>query len=512
MEMPRRSGLLLHITSLPGGPYNGDLGRSAYAFADFLENAGQAWWQTLPLNPIGEGHSPYSSIASFATEPLMVSPELLVEDGLLEPDALEGLPSRSTDWKADFERSHPLRAKLLRDAYRVFLENRCRWSEPFSEFEAREKAWLENYGLFSAFSERYGTADWTRWPADIVKHDPDAMRAARNELREGIEYLAFAQFLFDRQWQALKRYCNEKGIGIVGDIPMFVAHQSADVWANQDSFLLDDAGRPTFVAGAPPDAFAEQGQRWGNALYDWDEHERTGFEWWTQRIRRQLELFDILRLDHFIGFARYWRIPAESETAMDGSWVPAPGNKFFDALRETEGRLPFIAEDLGSVSKDVWDLRDRYELPGMKVLQFAFDGTEENVHHPQDYPTASVAYTGTHDSDTTRGWYQTLKHRAESGDQAAGFQLGEVQRYLGTAEDAAVVPALVRALSESRASTVILPLQDVLDLDGQHRMNTPGTNSHNWTWRLQSDALPPELADRLRDLANTSGRLPDGWS
>lgn len=507
MELPRRSGLLLHVTSLPGGPYTGDLGRSAYAFADFLAEAGQAYWQTLPLNPIGDGSSPYSTIGSFATEPLMVSPELLVEDGLLGRDSLEGLPARSEGWTADFASSEAVRSRLLREAYRAFVADRAAWADAVSEFRERERAWLDDYCLFAAFQAHFGTGDWTTWPGEIVGHEPDALIAARERLDEQIDYLIFEQFLFDRQWSALKRYCNDKGIGLIGDIPMFVSHQSADVWAHQNTFLLRDDGYPEFVAGAPPDAFAHDGQRWGNALYDWEVHERTGFAWWIERIRRQLELFDVVRLDHFIGFRRYWRIPSESDTAMDGCWINAPGEKLFDALTDAFGRLPLIAEDLGSVTQEVWDLRDRYHLPGMKVLQFGFGPGGTDLHRPDCYPRESVAYTGTHDSDTTRGWYEALRHRAAAGDGHAGQELQHIHEHLGTADEAEVVRAAVRALFESPANTVIVPVQDILGLDGRHRMNKPGTNENNWKWRSKDGSLEADLAHGLRSMTEAADRL-----
>ena len=506
LELPRRSGILLHITSLPGGPFTGDLGPSAYAFADFLAEAGQAWWQTLPLNPIGEGSSPYSSIASFATESLMVSPELLVEDGLLDAESLDGVPRASTDCKASFAASQLLRASLLRRAYEAFLKRPASFSPALADFRAREQAWLDDYCLFAAFCEHFGTCNWTRWPDEIVKHEKSALAAAAAELEQETDYLAFQQFLFDRQWQALKSYCHERGLGMIGDIPMFVSHESADVWAHQQAFLLEDNGLPEFVAGAPPDAFAAQGQRWGNALYDWAYHEQTGFRWWNERLTRQLELFDVLRLDHFIGFKRYWRIPRTAESAMDGCWIPAPGEALFDELVKVHGDLPLIAEDLGSVTQEVWDLRDRYQLPGMKVLQFGFDGGDDNVHRLNNYPARSVAYTGTHDSDTTLGWYKALKSRAHDGDPSAEAELRNVHERLGTWDEAEIAAAAIRALYTSPANTVILPLQDVLNLDGGHRMNTPGTSRDNWTWRLKEGEISAAVAGRLRELAESSDR------
>jgi 4-alpha-glucanotransferase len=498
--------LLLHVTSLPGGPFTGDLGPSAHAFADFLAEAGQSWWQTLPLNPIGEGCSPYSSIASFAAEPLMVSPALLAEDGLLTRDSLLDVPIASTTWQVDFAKSKALRSRLLRTAHRAFVDDPKRFATPFAEFREREREWLDDYCMFAALDAYFEDGDWTRWPTDIATRDPQALASAGARLGDHIDYLAFEQFVFDRQWRRLKNYCSGRGIGIIGDIPMFVSHRSADVWAHQSAFLLRQDGQPEFVAGAPPDAFAHEGQRWGNALYDWDVHEQTGFAWWKSRIQRQLELFDVVRLDHFIGFSRYWRIPAESDTAMGGRWIPAPGEKLFDALAETLGTLPLIAEDLGSVSQEVWDLRDRYHLPGMKVLQFGFNEGDGNVHSPSNYPAASVAYTGTHDSDTTLGWYQAIKTRAHAGDHHAQSELAEVQATFGTDQDQEITPAAINALFESPANTVILPAQDLLNLDGSHRMNTPGTDEGNWVWRLQSHALTKQLAEELRALTKAVGR------
>ena len=509
MDLPRRSGVLVHITSLPGGAYTGDLGPSAHAFADFLADAGQGWWQTLPLNPIGDFESPYSSISAFACEPLMISPKALVEDDLLDERSLHGVPAGSKTAKADFGGSKRLRSRLLVQAHRTFLERGSQdMQRSFGEFRDRERGWLDDYCLFITLRSRYGTADWTTWPEDVARRAPSVLSAAREELVDDIDYFAFEQCLFDRQWQALRRHCKDRRVGIVGDVPMFVAHPSADVWAHPEAFLLDANGRPRFVAGAPPDAFAADGQRWGNALYDWEHHERTGFAWWKSRLQRQLELFDLLRLDHFIGFARYWRIPSESETAMDGQWVDAPGHAFFDELTRVHGALPFIAEDLGAVSQEVWDLRDRYGLPGMKVLQFAFGGDPgSRVHHPDEYARNSVAFTGTHDSNTMLGWYRDLQRQAQSNDATAEAELQHVQGYFEATGEVDVVDAAIRALLESPADTVIFPLQDLLHLDERHRMNRPGTTVGNWTWRLEQGQLSPALAARLHALAEATGRL-----
>ena len=509
VDLPRRSGTLLHITSLPGGAYTGDLGPSAHAFADFLAEAGQGWWQTLPLNPIGDSESPYSSISAFACEPLMISPEALVEDGLLNERRLRGLPAASTTAKAEFIESKRVRSKLRMEAYRTFLERGSRdMRRSFREFRDREGDWLDDYCLFITLRSRYGTADWTTWPEDLARRQTSVLSAVREEFVDNIDYFAFEQFLFDKQWQALRRHCKDRRVGIFGDVPMFVSHQSADVWAHREAFLLDANGRPKFVAGAPPDAFAAEGQRWGNALYDWEHHERTGFAWWKSRLRRQLELFDLLRLDHFIGFARYWRIPRESDSAMDGQWVDAPGHAFFDELTTEHGELPFIAEDLGAVSQEVWDLRDQYGLPGMKVLQFAFGHDPGNrVHHPDEYPRKSVAFTGTHDSNTMLGWYRDLQRRAQSNDATAEEELQRVQSYFGASGDVDIVDAAIQALLASCADTVIFPLQDLLHLGERHRMNRPGTSNGNWTWRLEPGQLSHTLARRMRALAEATGRL-----
>ena len=509
MKLPRRSGILLHITSLPGGPYTGDLGPSAHGFADFLAEAGQGWWQTLPLNPVGAYESPYSSISAFACEPLMISPKNLVEDGLLKARSLRGLPRGSKTWGASFTRSRRLRSKLLMQAYQAFLERGSRtMRRSFGAFRNRERDWLEDYCLFAALKARYRTADWTTWPNDIARRERSVLSAARDAFADEIDYFAFEQFLFDRQWKSLRGHCKHRRVGIIGDLPMFVAHQSADVWARPEAFLLYANGRPRFVAGAPPDAFNADGQRWGNALYDWKHHEGTGFAWWKSRLQRQLELFDLVRLDHFIGFTRYWRIPSRSKTARAGRWIDAPGRAFFDELTRVHGELPFIAEDLGAVTQEVWDLRDRYGLPGMKVLQFAFGGEPGNrVHRPHDYPRASMAFTGTHDSDTMLGWYRALRRRARSNDANAKAELRRVQSYFGTSREADVVDAAIRALFASPAETVILPLQDLLHLDDRHRMNRPGTTRGNWTWRLKERQLTRALARRLHALAEATDRL-----
>ena len=510
MELTRGSGILLHITSLPGGAFTGDLGPSAYAFADFLQEAGQAWWQTLPVNPIGPFSSPYSSASSFANEPLLISPELLLKDGLIRRRSLVGAPKRSTSWKASFSKSRRLRARLLQEAYATLKGTGPRsMLRAFRAFRKRSQSWLDDYALYRALSERFRSHDWVTWPSDVSRRETPSLAAARRELAGEIDYLAFEQFVFDRQWRALKEHCTKRGIGLIGDIPMFVSHESADVWANREAFLLDKRGRPRFVAGAPPDAFSDDGQRWGNALYDWKYHEQTQFAWWKARLARQLELFDVVRLDHFIGFRRYWRISAKAATAKGGRWISAPGDELFDELvRVYGGELPFVAEDLGSVNQEVWDLRDRYGLPGMKVLQFGFGvGEGPSIHLIHTYPTACVAYTGTHDSDTMLGWYRALRRRARAKDDNAKKELARAHAYLGTSRESEIVAAAIRMLLASPADTVILPMQDVLGLDGRHRMNKPATTSGNWVWRLKDGELSSALSARLRAMVEATDRV-----
>jgi len=503
----RSSGLLLHITSLPGGAHCGDLGPSAYGFGDFMAAAGQRWWQTLPFNPTGSSGSPYSSDSSFAAEPMLISPELLAHDGLLDDVALAGLPTVSISWRASFAHAKTMRGPLLKMAFRKFSAS-GELTEEFQSFRDRESFWLDDYCLFGALAERFETRRWREWPRELAHRDHAALGAARADLRDRIDYLAFLQFLFDRQWRALRDYCADRGVGFIGDLPMFVALDSCDVWANRRGFLLDEEGEPEFVSGAPPDAFSPTGQRWDNPLYDWAYHQQTGFAWWTRRLERQLALFDRLRLDHFIGFSRYWRIPADAESARDGEWIPAPGRALFDHLQRARGALPFIAEDLGAVSEEIWALRDRFGFPGMKVLQFAFsDEISRSIHLPDHYPEASVGFTGTHDSNTMLGWYRSLLHARGAGDAQAREELVRLHAWLGTENPVEILPTCLRKLSASAAETVVFPMQDVLGLDGSHRMNQPGTTSGNWAWRLKSGVLDEHVSKRLLHLADATARL-----
>ncbi|HYJ79031.1 MAG TPA: 4-alpha-glucanotransferase [Longimicrobiaceae bacterium] len=492
----RRAGILLHPTSLPG-PGVGDLGPEAYRFADWLAEAGQSLWQVLPLVATGEGGSPYNALSAFAGNPLLLSPRGLVDDGLLEEDETEA-PAGLPDEGVDFQEVGRWKDRLLRRAHGAF---RAGWApglrRAFAAYRRRQKGWLEDWALFRALRDEFGAAGWTEWSQGLAHRDPEAMGEAASHLREEVERHAFGQFLFDRQWGTLRAYAAERGVRLVGDVPIFVAHDSADVWAHQELFELDRQGRPTAVSGVPPDYFSATGQRWGNPLYRWDVVERSGWRWWIERLRRTLELVDVARIDHFRGFEAYWEIPADEPTAIGGRWVPGPGAKLFAALQRELGPLPLIAEDLGIIAPQVDALREELGLPGMRVLQFAF-GTPDpaNPHLPANHPAASVAYTGTHDNDTAAGWFRALP----PGERAA------VRRLTG-AEDGEMHWGMIEAVLRSPADTAIVPLQDVLGVGSEARMNTPGTTAGNWEWRLRAGELTPALAARLRGITRASGRL-----
>ncbi|MDR1728026.1 MAG: 4-alpha-glucanotransferase [Acidobacteriota bacterium] len=490
----RKSGILLHPTSLPGETGVGDLGAWAYRFIDFLAEAGQRLWQVLPLGPTGFGHSPYQAYSSMAGNPLLVSLQPFVERGWLDagelrgaPPALDALAAPPHSSRVDFAAVAPRKRRLLKKAAEAFFATRP--DDLFQEFEAflRENAsWLDDFARFAALREANAEAPWTEWR--------DGREVAEDALREH----EFVQFAFFRQWRALKRYANGRGIEVIGDIPIFVAHDSADVWANRDLFDLDGRGNPLNVAGVPPDYFSETGQLWGNPLYRWDEMERTGYAWWVERVRAAAGMTDIVRLDHFRGFEKFWRIPAGAPTAAAGAWADGPGDRLFQALRDALGTLPFIAEDLGYITPEVQALRDRWGFPGMRVLQFAFgDESPDNPHKPYNFVRNCVAYTGTHDNDTTASWFAGELTRRE-GEAALA--------YMGSA-GTEPVRDLVRLALASVADTVILPMQDVLGLGAGARMNTPATTGGNWVWRMGEDALRPEAAEWLRGMNRRYGRL-----
>lgn len=498
----RASGILLHPTSLPGPNGCGDIGAPAEAFLQWLERAGQRLWQMLPIGPIGYGNSPYSAHSAFAGNTLLISLERLEEEGWLSAEAPpEGLPPGRVDYPATARH----RARRLRAAYERF----ARGPRPaaFTSFCEGASDWLDDFALYSAIKDRHGGLPWIRWPGPLRDREPGALEAAAASLREELDFHRFCQWVFARQWEALRERSAAAGVALIGDLPIFLAHDSADVWANRRLFHLDEAGAPTVVAGVPPDYFSRTGQRWGNPLYRWDALERENFAFWTARIRHALASFDLLRLDHFIGFVRYWEIPADAETAIGGRWRGAPGWALFSAVRERLGleRLPFIAEDLGAVSEEVFELRDALGLPGLKLLQFAFgDDPQATSFLPHNYERRSVVYTGTHDNDTLLGWWEDPGGAASTRTPAQIQKEREAAlRYLG-GQDEAIVWRMIRLAMLSVANYSIFPMQDVLELDTSSRMNLPGTLGGNWEWR--SRALPLDRAERLAELTATYGR------
>jgi 4-alpha-glucanotransferase len=492
----RASGILLHPTSLPG-PGIGDLGAAAHAWVDWLADAGQTFWQVLPLVPVGEGGSPYDGLSAMAGSPLLVSPERLVKDGLLGRADLEQDDEAAED-RVDFPSVMRWKDRLLRRAYGAF---RAGWGAEdartrLAEFREREAGWLPDFALWMAIRESEGGDGWTEWPQGLRDRDPDALARARGELRDEVERHEFVQWLFERQWRAVRAHAASRGVRVIGDVPIFVSHDSADVWAHRGLFELDGEGCPTVVSGVPPDYFSRTGQRWGNPLYRWGQMEREGYRWWVERFRRTLSLVDVARIDHFRGFESYWEIPAGEETAMNGEWRPGPGKRLFRVLERELGPIPAIAEDLGLITPQVEQLRDELGLPGMRVLQFAFGGEEEeSPHDPANHPENSVAYTGTHDNDTAAGWAASAGERERAG----------LERALGRGEGG-VHWRMIEATFRSRAAVAIVPFQDVLGLGSDARMNTPGSARGNWAWRAAPGAATPELAARLLALARAAGR------
>ncbi len=493
----RAAGLLLHPTSLPGRGGIGDLGPDAERWIDWLARAGIGAWQILPLGPPGRHRSPYSAASLFAGNPLLIAPERLVEDGLLQASAAAATP-RSPAGRVDFARAGRWKGRLLRRAGDAFARRgpaRLRAElDAFLEHPDRQ-AWLSDWALFAALRRRHRGRRWTGWDAELRRRDRGALARCRRELREELRYHGFVRFLFFRQWTRLRRYANRHGIRLLGDLPIYPAHDSADVWAHPELFELDAAGNLGALAGVPPDYYSRTGQLWRQPVYRWDELERRGFEWWVRRVRHQLALHDTLRLDHFRGFAAYWRVPAGERTAQRGRWVAGPGRRLFDALRRELGALPLIAEDLGEITPDVHELRRGVGLPGMKVLQFAFDDPDSE-HLPRHHSEDTVVYTGTHDNDTTRGWFAAL---AETPRRRALALLDCPARDVSW--------GMVRTAYASPARLAVVPAQDLLDLGSEARMNTPGRSRGNWTWRAPAALLEDGLARRLHDLATRTSRL-----
>lgn len=497
MIRQRASGILLHVSSLPSEYGVGDLGPGAYEWIDFLAAAGQGFWQVLPLNPTAEGYnSPYQATSSFAGNPILISPSLLRAKGLLTDGDPGPLP-RGRDDAVDYGAASTLKRTLLDLAYSRFAAGAR--PDDFEAFCERNSSWLDDFALFAALRKNHPGKEVCDWPDPLRDRDPAAIAEIERDEGFAIERQKFIQYIFAEQWFRLKRYANERGVHIVGDIPFYTGRDSADTWANPLLFKIDESKRPKCVAGVPPDAFSETGQLWGNPVYDWDRHLETGYAWWVNRLKRSLDLFDIVRIDHFRGFAAAWEVPAGHDSAAAGKWVDGPGDDFFRSILRRWPFPPIIAEDLGLITADVRELMRRYLFPGMKILQFAFDGDWTNPYLPHNHETNAVVYTGTHDNNTTRGWFES-----EAGPE----QRRRLAEYLGfTPSEETIAWELIRLAMASVCGLAVIPMQDVLGLDGMARMNRPSVAEGNWEWRLRPDHLTGELANRLSRLAATYGRL-----
>ena len=495
MNYERAAGIILHPTSLPG-PYGiGDLGPQAHAWLEFVAKSGCKLWQILPLGPTGYGDSPYQCFSAFAGNPYLVSPEALAQDGLLSASDLNDLPD-FPETHIDFGRVIPWKLSLLDQAF-IHFERAANPAiqRDYTFFQEKHQDWLDDFALFMALKEAHGGASWSMWEPPLREGHPEALALARRELGEAIRLQVFRQFVFFRQWESLHDHASRLGIQIIGDIPIFVAHDSSDVWSHPELFYLNKNGSPSVVAGVPPDYFSPTGQRWGNPLYRWRVHRAGGYAWWLNRIRSTLDIVDIVRLDHFRGFAAYWEVPGNAKTAVKGRWVRGPGKNFFRVLQDSLGSLPVIAEDLGMITPDVEELREHFNLPGMKIMQFSFAGNPNDPFLPHNYPKKCVVYTGTHDNDTARGWYE----RVPEGERDF------YRRYLDRSGDN-VAWDLIRACWSSVAALALAPMQDFLNLGNEARMNYPGDPSGNWTWRMPADALNDELQQRIKELNTLYGR------
>ena len=494
-QTTRTAGVLLHPTSLPGRFGIGDLGDELLSFLDWAQSAGLRIWQVLPLNAPGYGNSPYGCLSSYAGNPLLISPPRLVESGLLPGDALDDVPAFAEDF-IEFDRVHAYKESLLRQSFEHFAEHASDEQRHALAAFIHDNAWLPDWALYAALKEQHGGKSWTAWTAGVASRDHDALADARLDLADELRFHEYVQWLFFAQWAAVREAAGARGIRVMGDIPIYVAGDSADVWANREIFQLDERGEPDVVSGVPPDYFSATGQRWGNPLYRWDVLRETNFRWWVSRFRAALRFADIVRVDHFRGFAAYWEIPASEPTAIHGRWMPGPGRALFDALRTALGDLPLVAEDLGHITKEVHELREAIGVPGMKILQFAFEQPNSS-HLPHCFDPKTVVYTGTHDNDTARGWYE----HATTDEQKA------TASYIGVRAASDVAWSLIRAAFTSVAETAIVPVQDVLNLGSEARMNLPGAEHDNWSWRVADGALTAEHAEALRELGEVSGRI-----
>lgn len=509
----RSSGVLIHPTSLPGPHGIGDLGRQAHIFARLLSACGQSWWQMLPVGPPGVGDSPYASLSAFAGSPWLVSLEALAEEGLLEAQDLRpvrGLRQGCVEYAAVAK----FKQTRLRKAFAAFerrLTERPQEKEAFEAFR-RDAGWLEDFALFAALKDAHRGAAWTDWEEDLRRRRPQALERARRELDAEVRYQSFIQYQFHRQWKFLRGFCAELGLGLIGDAPIFVAHDSADVWSRQELFHLDAEGRPAVVAGVPPDYFSKTGQRWGNPLYRWDVLKEQGYGWWIKRLRQTFARFDAVRLDHFIGFHNYWEIPGDAKDATAGRWAPGPGADFFEKVQAALGRPEIIAEDLGVVTPEVTALRERFDFPGLRVVQFCFSAWDE-TRQPHNFPPRSVAYTGTHDNDTAVGWFQDPGGASSTrSPEQVRAERENLLRYLGEGvSEQDIHWELIWLALKSPAETAIIPVQDLLGLGSQARLNRPATAEGNWRWRLRPGEWTPEVSGRLGLLTGASGRASRRW-
>ncbi len=499
MKEGRESGILLHITSLPSDHGIGDLGPRAYRFADFLGESGQRLWQVLPLNPTNmmHGNSPYSSTSAFAGNPLLISPEIMVQEGLLLEGEIappNGLPQGRVDYSAVIS----CKEKLFGRAYARFLQRDDQ--DEFLRFCSENEYWLHDFALFSAGKEHFQGSPWIGWSPDIRDRQPEALEALEEEIHDKVALEKFLQYQFHKQWQALRAYCNQQGIRIFGDVPIYVNHDSADMWTHRDLFKLDEANMPAFVAGVPPDYFSNTGQLWGNPVYSWDVLKDTHYAWWIQRLEHNLRLFDLVRVDHFRGFVAYWEVPADHETAVHGQWVEVPAEDFFSTLVRHFPSLPIIAEDLGIITQDVRDVMEAFGFPGMKLLIFAFgDDLPRNPYAPHNHVEDCLVYTGTHDNNTIRGWFE---NETTPEDRERIFQ------YLGRrVKTEEISSEMVSLAMMSVAKKAILPMQDVLGLGQEARMNLPATSEGNWEWRILNEQLSSQCAQELRRMTEIYGRI-----
>lgn len=497
--MARSAGILLSITSLPS-PYGiGTIGKEARAFADFLKKSGQKLWQILPVGPTSYGDSPYQSFSTFAGNPYLIDLDTLKEEGLVTQEQLDSFDWGSNDEEVDYEKIYNSRFEVLRIAYDNFKAN-CD-QKAFSSFKRKNCKWLKNYALYMAVKKSFNMISWTEWPDEEIKmHEDAAVKRYERKFKDDVDFWKFIQFKFYEQWEDFRAYVNGLGIRIIGDMPIYVAMDSADTWANPELFQLYDDGDPIAVAGCPPDYFSATGQLWGNPLYDWDYLEQTDYEWWFERVAAASKLFDITRIDHFRAFASYYSIPYPAENAIHGEWVAGPRIKFFEMMEEVLGKIEIVAEDLGTQTPDVIELMEQTQYPGMKVLEFAFDsGEEENSYLPHKFTDNCTVYTGTHDNDTVIGWLETAKPD----------DINFAREYCKMSDDEPFNWGLIRVAYQSKAKIAIIPMQDILGLGKEARMNIPSTLGGNWVWRLKSDALTDELAEKLKSMSENSGRLED---